>query len=72
MDIKAKHLDTWVILGSVVWTVAMSVLKAIFDLNITIGEIIAVAFSMAGLVGGITGSIWLDKIVEMKKAITKE
>lgn len=66
MDIKAKHVDTYVIIGSVVWTVVMSVLKAVFNLNITVDEIIKVAFTLVGIVGGITGSIWLDKITALK------
>lgn len=67
MDIKAKHVDTYVIIGSVAWTVIMSILKAVFNLNITVDEIIKVAFTLAGLVGGITGSLWIDKIISLKK-----
>ena len=69
---KAKKVNTYTIIGAVTWTVVMSVWKA-FDprMLLSIGDIIKVAFSMVGLVGGITGSIWLDKILHVSRETSR-
>ena len=38
-------------------------------MGLSIGDICKVAFSLVGIVGGITGSIWLDKLMNTYKVV---
>lgn len=67
---KAKTINTLTICGSLVWTISMSVWKAINPaMGLTVGDICKVAFSLVGIVGGITGSIWIDKVMDSWKSV---
>lgn len=67
---KAKTINTLTICGALVWTITMSIWKAMNpDMGLTVGDICKVAFSLVGIVGGITGSIWLDKVMETWKTV---
>lgn len=67
---KAKTINTLTVLGAIIWTITMSIWKALHpEMGLTVAEIIKVAFSLVGIVGGITGSIWLDKITEAYRAV---
>lgn len=67
---KAKTINTLTICGAIVWTVSMSIWKAFDpDMGLSIGDICKVAFSLVGIVGGITGSIWLDKVMNTYKTV---
>lgn len=64
----AKKVNTYTVIGAIAWTVIMTLVKAFIPgLGITVGDIIKVALTLVAVVGGITGSIWLDKIIELKK-----
>lgn len=67
---KAKTINTLTICGSLVWTISMCLWKAINPaMGLTVGDICKVAFSLVGIVGGITGSIWIDKVMEAWKSV---
>lgn len=67
---KAKKINTLTICGSLIWTVGMSIWKAINpQMGLSIGDICKVGFSLVGIVGGITGSIWLDKVMDGYKTV---
>lgn len=67
---KAKTINTITVIGAVVWTISMSIWKAIDStMGLTVGDICKVAFSLIAIIGGITGSIWIDKIVEAYKVV---